>query len=98
MGCASSNATETKIGSPPSNAVVNKNQSAKKESSESKRPESEAIDKENRINLVFRVKRQNVFNAGYDLDTPSSVFTAKSIPKTPAQTAIISILFVYCSF
>jgi len=92
MGCASSNAVESKLGSPPTNASAT-NSLVKKESTDSKKPDSEVIDKENRINLVFRVKRQNVFNAGYDLDTPSSVFTAKSIPKTPGQTAIISTYF-----
>jgi hypothetical protein len=46
----------------------------------------ESVDKENRINLVFRVKRQNLFNHDYDAH---STFTAKSLPKTSLQTEVI---------
>eukprot|EP01041_Mallomonas_annulata_P005441 gene5441-10920_t len=44
-------------------------------------------DKENRINLVFRVKRQNVFNHGYDLTQYSC--TTNGSAKTAEQAALI---------
>jgi hypothetical protein len=45
-----------------------------------------SVDKENRINLVFRVKRQNLFNHDYDAH---STFTARSHPKTSLQSEVI---------
>jgi hypothetical protein len=47
---------------------------------------------ERRIELAFKAKRQNVFTAGVDVE--HDTFQLKTFPKTDAQKAIISKLFL----
>ena len=92
MGCTSTKNASPAQGNVEIIPVANPKAVSKPNSTNEKsskiNEEKSVMDKENRINLVFRLKRQNLFNTGIDLEQNS--FTATSIPKNAAQTNVIS--------